>query len=298
MTIKNDDQNLPAHIVSGEDEMPSYRPTMSDDLGTKTEIRPMQIKIMQPSTPEVAANEISGGVFASGLIGELGASIIHVPLKHGEFRIMNNPSKAFGENEIVCMSADALKGYTNPESDYEHKDMAGRSCLGCPFAQFTTDPKTKRRKAPLCTFNRTFSGYLPEHELIGQITYRRTSQPAGEDIMTIIQQSKMFGKDAFQLTLRLTRRGAYTYYVPILKRVPVADEWHEGLLNALELLSTVGAQMAEDAVAEAVADSGAGFNPETGFATSQKDTEEAKPRRSRERQTITKDEVGDIADII
>ena len=262
------DQNLPAHLSGDDDnQQPSYRPTMSDKIDGEAQFRPLQIKIMQPSTPEVAAQEMSGGVFASNLVGELGSSLVLVPLQQGKFRIMNNPDKEFGENEIVCMSPDADQGIINPESDYEFRELAGRDCEGCPFSRFSTDPKTKRRKAPMCTFNRTFAGYLPESELVGQTTFRRTSSPAGEDIMSIIQQSKGFGRDAFNLSLRFTKRGAYSYYIPMIKRLPILAEWQEGIDQVKTMLHTMGEQLAADAYAEAEADSGATFNTKSGFAT-------------------------------
>ncbi len=278
-------------LVPLDDDRPSYRPTMSDEIDTSAEFRPLQVKIMQPSTPEVAANEISPGVWASSLVGELGNSLIIVPLKQGRFRIMNNPTKEFGENEIVCMSPDATHGILNPESDYEFQNMAGRDCDGCPFAKFTKDPKTGRRKAPLCTFNRTYANYLPEHDLIGQITYRRTSHNAGEDMMSIIQQSKGYGHDAFQQTLRLTRQGSYTYYVPIVRRMPVKEEWIEQIAEVKRILGTgVAERMAADAYAEAEADSGATFNPSSGFAGSQEG--------DFDKQTINPDDVGNVKDVL
>ena len=290
--------NLPAHISGDSDQQPSYRPTMSDNIDGETQYRPLQIKIMQPSTPEVAAQEIAGGIFASSLVGELGSSMTLVPLSQGAFRIMNNPTKEFGENEIVCMSPDAKNGTLNPESDYEQKDLAGRECVGCPFSLFTTDPKTKRRKAPLCTSNRTFAGYLPEHDLVGQITFRKTSSPAGEDIMSIVQQSKGFGRDAFALSLRLTKRGQYTYYVPLVRRLPIQDDWQEPIEQVKGILQIAGDQMAADAYAEAEADSGATFNSQSGFATSTEKEEKPRPRSKRERQTIDDTEVGDVKDIL
>ena len=110
-------QNLPAHILPGATEssdMPSYRPTLSDDVSGEVRFRPIQIKIMQPTTPEVAANEISSGVYASSLTGELGAALTVVPLKQGEFRIMNNPTKKFGENEIVCIPLELCRPLEHP----------------------------------------------------------------------------------------------------------------------------------------------------------------------------------------
>ena len=183
-----------------ENDSGSYLPELTEDVGNDGQFRPLQIKIMQPSTPEVAAGEMSGGIFASPLVGELGNElIVIVPLRQGRFRIMNNPDKEFGQNEIVCASSDSLTGYINAESDYSKKDMAGGECAKCVFKEFSKDPKTGRRLAPLCTFNRTFANYLPNHDLTGQLTFRRTSAPAGEDIISIIQQTKTFGHDAFPL---------------------------------------------------------------------------------------------------
>ena len=211
---------------------------------------------------------MAGGTFASPLVGELGSELIIVPLRQGRFRIMNNPDKEFGQNEIVCASSDSLTGYVSFESDYQHKDKAGGECAKCPFKEFTKDPKTGRRQAPLCTFNRTFANYLPEHDLVGQLTFRRTSAPAGEDIISIIQQTKEFGHDGFRMILRFIRRGAYSYYVPAARRINIDEGWNEQIQSVKQLLgSGLGQEMAQGAYSEAEADSGATFNSEKGFAT-------------------------------
>ena len=249
-------------------EQQSYLPTLSDDVGEGGVVRPTQLKIMQPSTPEVASGEYTGGVWASSLIGELGKEIVVVPLQQGRFRIMNNPDKEFGQNEIVCSSPDSITGYVNAESDWLNKDKLGGECAQCPMKEFTRDPKTGRRRPPLCTFNRTYASYMPDPDLVTQITFRRTSAPAGEDILSVVQQSRQFGLDAFRLTLHFTQRGAYSYYVPRVRRLNIDEEWMDNISEAKALLqSGLGAQMSQGAFDEAAADSGATFNSNSGFAS-------------------------------
>ena len=44
-----------------ENDNGSYLPELTEDVGNDGQFRPLQIKIMQPSTPEVASNEMTGG---------------------------------------------------------------------------------------------------------------------------------------------------------------------------------------------------------------------------------------------
>jgi hypothetical protein len=122
-------------------------------------------------------------------------------------------------NTVYCSSLDGVTGQGDP----------GGSCRECPMADWSevVEKGKKKRQPPLCTFIYSYLGYSLDHGQIVILEMSRTGLRPAKLLNTIIMQRGL-GKFAISLTSNITKDGAKTYAVPIIKVTQVeADKFVE-----------------------------------------------------------------------
>lgn len=180
-----------------------------------------RIRLAQGLTAEVAEGVAKMGQWLfSGY--EPFDAITVVPIMLGRSRNKReNPQDR--DSQIVCSSSDGVQGVGNP----------GRACRGCPFAAFSSDPKTGRRLAPGCVLTYTYAVWCPEVESFAEVSFSRTSEQAAHLVNNLIQLHGL-GKFAVRLTSTLIR-GRNTYAVPQVRLVPLTPEIAEGAVGFIDV---------------------------------------------------------------
>ena len=174
----------------------------------------VRLKILQRTTPEVEEGDgRSGEVYLEG-IGVLESPVDLVPIGRNQSRIMKEDKRRIN-SDIVCRSPDAKRGFGDP----------GGNCSTCPFSSGT------KEDTPDCTHIITYVMYVPAEDAIALISFQRTHLRAARRINTILR-GKQMGEVAIQLTTRQTGDAPETYYVPVVKRIDVNEEWEIPSLDA------------------------------------------------------------------
>ena len=206
----------------------------SDDqeLDDPDDMSPLPLRLMQGLSPAVTAGDASPGEYHILGVGEVEDPVI-IPLARNKSRNrrIEDPDDE-DETVLVCHSPDGKFGEGDP----------GGECAKCPFS------KWEGRTPPLCSDQWSYILYLPNEGILAEWTLQRTGMSTAKTINSLIAMSG-FGKLAFSLSSQERGSKKRRYFVPILKKVPIDEEWDIGEIQQMLATNTVTPKTEEEALA-------------------------------------------------
>jgi hypothetical protein len=145
--------------------------------------------------------------------------------------------------ELLCQSGDAQVGVgqiwskdheLRPEKEYDPTEPHTHDCKGCPFAQWTPNPKNPgKNRPPLCGLSFTYVGWSHTHQAIVKVAFKGTSQGVAKKLDGLAFTRRGYKNVAVKLIGKTVGDGAMRYAqadVRIAEMTPemqeVADRLH------------------------------------------------------------------------
>lgn len=205
--------------VSGGSGMASAELSQSPSFDAGEAAFP-RLRLAQGLTPEVAEGSAKMGQWLFSGYDPMNEVVV-IPVMLGRARNKReNPQDR--NSPIACSSSDGRIGVGNP----------GRACRGCPFAGFSTDPKTGRRLAPACTLTYTYACWAPGLESFVEINFSRTSEQTAHLINNLVQLHGL-GRFALRLSSNIIRGTGRIYAVPQIRLERLTAEMVEGAMGLI-----------------------------------------------------------------
>lgn len=175
-----------------------------------------KLRLCQGQTPEVVAGEARPGQWI--LQGNEATDEVEVVvLAMGRAReYWHSESGNRDERELKCKSKDAEVGEGDP----------GGPCDACPLSQWTTDPRTQKRKMPACDMIYSYMVYIPEWGTTALLEMRRTGLNSARQVNTMIG-TRGIGNFTLRLSGQVQSNGAIRYYIPKVIARPITPELRE-----------------------------------------------------------------------
>ena len=195
------------------------------------DMTPLPFRLMQGLSPAVMAGDARPGEYQVLGVGPIDNPVI-VPVARNKSRNrrVEDPDDP-DEQVLICHSPDGRTGHGTPGGD----------CATCPYS------KWEGRTPPLCTDQWSFIIYMPNDGILAEWSLQRTSMPIAKTINSLISMSG-FGKLAFELKSAERGRGSRKYFVPVLKKVDVPEDFdYDTVMTAVQTKRIRPAQEQESA---------------------------------------------------
>lgn len=173
----------------------------------RNEVNVPRLKLGQPITKEVVdGNATAGQWILPGYPSQ--DEIVVVPLAMSRARELRD-----GEQKLLCSSPDAKIG----------KGIPGGECAKCPMAEWTPRPGGGVNLPPQCDFIYSYVVYIPEHQTMALLDFRKTTINIAKFINTVAQ-GKRFKNFGIRLRSDKTTKGRNSWFSPLASQAPIDEQ--------------------------------------------------------------------------
>lgn len=192
--------------ASSEVDLASRRYDTNPTFG-RNEVNVTRLKLGQPLTKEVTDGAATAGQWIlAGYPAQ--DEIVVIPIAMSRARELRD-----GDQKLLCSSPDAKIG----------KGIPGGECEKCPMAQWTPRPGGGTNLPPQCDFIYSYIVYIPEHQTMALLDFRKTSIGVAKYINTVAQ-GKRFGHFGIRLRSDKTTKGRNSWFSPLVVTAQVSEE--------------------------------------------------------------------------